>query len=106
MLNQIIIAGRITKIKTEKTEEGKTKTFVVVKVPRAYKNIDGTYDTDYIKCTLYGGISENVIEYCKVNDVVGIKGRMQTTNKNGNKMEIVAEKVSFLSSRREENKGE
>lgn len=106
MLNQIVIAGRLTAIEKENTEEGKTKAYVIVKVPRSYKNINGEYENDFIKCYLWNGIAETTTEYCKIGDVVGIKGRMQTTEENGENMIIVAEKVSFLSSRREENKGE
>lgn len=85
--------------------------YVTVAVPRSYKNVDGTYDTDFIRCTLWGGIAENTCEYCKKGDIVGVKGRIQTSSyetEDGNKkyaMEVVAEKISFLSSKKvgEEN---
>ncbi len=106
MLNQIIIAGRLTtnpEIVT--TDNNKKRTYITVAVPRSYKNVDGTYDTDFIECTLWNGIAENVCEYCKKGDVVGVKGRIQTSNyeKDGKKvykMDVIAEKVSFLSSKK------
>lgn len=110
MLNQIVIAGRLTgNPEIEETENGNKRTYITVAVPRAYKNVDGVYDTDFIKCVLWNGIAETTCEYCKKGDIVGIKGRIQTSNyenEEGNKVyktEIIAEKVSFLSSKSKEN---
>lgn len=106
MLNQIIIAGRlVSDPEIVSTENNKKKTLITVAVPRSYKNIDGTYDTDFIRCTLWNGIAENTCEYCKKGDIVGVKGRLQTSNyeKDGEKkysMDIIAEKISFLSSKK------
>lgn len=105
MLNQVIIAGRIVNIK-EITNNctGKTKAEMIVAVPRSYKNIDGNYETDFIACTIWGEIAQTTMEYCKQGDIVGVKGRIETQpsinsdNSTSYKMEIVAEKVSFLSS--------
>ena len=106
MLNQIVIAGRLTsdpEITT--TENGKKRTYITVAVPRSYKNVDGTYDTDFIRCTLWNGIAETTCEYCKKGDIVGVKGRIQSSSyeKDGEKvysMDVIAEKVSFLSSKK------
>ena len=106
MLNQIVIAGRLVgDPEIVVTENNKKRTMIVVAVPRGYKNIEGNYDTDFIKCTLWNGIAETTCEYCKKGDVVGIKGRIQTSSyeSNGEKkysMDIIAEKVSFLSSKK------
>lgn len=110
MLNQIVIAGRLLEepIK-ETTEDGKTITTITVIVPRPYKNIDGIYENDYIKCILWNGIANATADYCHKGDIVGVKGRLQTNeieNEDGtktHKMDVVAEKVSFLSSKRKED---
>ncbi len=105
MLNQVVIAGRLTSDPDiQITENNKKRTYITVAVPRNYKNVDGTYDTDFIKCILWNGIAENACEYCKKGDIVGIKGRIQTSNyeKDGEKVystDVIAEKVSFLSSK-------
>lgn len=115
MLNQVVIAGRLTSDPVvEETENGKKVSSITVAVPRSNKNVDGTYDTDFIRCTLWGGIAENTCEYCKKGDIVGVKGRIQTSSyetEDGNKkyaMEVVAEKISFLSSKKvgEENEND
>ena len=107
MLNQVVLAGRLTKDPEGTTTENNLKrTYVTVAVPRSYKNMDGTYDTDFIRCVLWGGIAENTCEYCSKGDIVGIKGRLQTSSyekEDGEKVyvvDVVAEKVSFLSSRK------
>lgn len=107
MLNQIVLAGRLTsdpEITT--TENNKKRAYITVAVPRGYKNINGTYDTDFIRCVLWDCIAENTCEYCSKGDIVGIKGRLQTSSyekEDGEKvyvMDVVAEKVSFLSSKK------
>ena len=108
MLNQIVIAGRLTGDPVvEEKEDGKKVSTITVAVPRSYKNVDGTYDTDFIKCTLWNGIAENTAEYCKKGDIVGVKGRVESKvyEKDGEKKyltEIIAEKITFLSSNRPE----
>lgn len=105
MLNQTVIVGRLTKDpELYETENGNKVTNITVAVPRSYKNMDGEYDTDFISCTLWKGIAENAVEYCHKGDLLGIKGRLQSrkieeeTNKTV--MELVAEKVTYLSSKK------
>lgn len=68
------------------------------------KNVDGIYETDFIRCVLWNGIAGATSEFCKVGDVVGIKGRLQTSvyenedKKKNYSTEVIAERVTFLSS--------
>lgn len=105
MLNQIILVGRL--VRTPElflTENGKKGTIITLAVGRNFKNQDGEYDTDFLDCTLWTAIAENTAEYCKTGDVIGIRGRLQSRiieNDDGTKykkMEIIADKVTFLSS--------
>ena len=104
MINQVMLVGRLTKTpELFLTENGKKGSFITLAVGRPYKNQDGQYDADFLDCTLWTGIAENTAEYCKKGDIVGIRGRIQSKiidNEDGTKykrMEIVAEKVTFLS---------
>lgn len=99
MLNQVILVGRLTKELEIKGEENKYAD-ITIAVPRSFKNADGEYETDFIDCILYGNVAENTSEYCKKGDILGIKGRIQKTD---DKMQIIAEKVTFLSSKSEKN---
>lgn len=105
MVNQIILVGRLVNDPTlELTENGKKVSTITLAVPRSYKNVNGEYDTDFIDCTLWTGVAESTNEYCKTGDIIGVKGRIQSRlieKEDGTKykkMEIMAEKVSFLAS--------
>lgn len=94
MLNQSVLVGRITTINKD-NEDNKIK--VTISVPRNYKNENGEYETDMINCTLWNNIASNINEYCHVGDLIGIKGRIQTSK--DNVMELVAEKVTMLAAK-------
>ena len=106
MLNQAVLVGRIVQEpELKNTDKGKVSN-ITLAVPRSFKNSAGEYDTDFISCILWKGIAENTVEYCKKGDLVGIKGRIQTRNveledqSHRQFVEVVAEKVTFLSSNR------
>ena len=73
-------------------------------VNRSYKNENGEYETDYVKCLLWDGIAENTSNYCKKGDIIGVRGRVESTSPDSTiyEMHIVAEKITFLSSKRAE----
>ena len=105
MNNLVYAIGRITSSpEIKKTESGKEVCNLTLAVPRNYKNENGAYDTDFIDVVLFNGIATNTCEYCKKGDLVGIKGRIQTTNyetEDGmkhKKTDIIVEKISFLCS--------
>jgi len=106
MLNQVVLVGRLTSdLEAKELEDGKKVTNMTLAIPRSFKNADGEYETDFVECTLWNQIAENTAEYCKKGDIVGVKGRLQTNNyekEDGSKvfkLDVVAEKVTFLSSR-------
>ena len=60
MLNQVILVGRL--VKTPElfvAETGNKGSIITLAVGRAFKNINGEYDTDFLDCTLWTGIAEN-----------------------------------------------
>ena len=107
MLNNTVIVGRIVRdLELKETENGNKVAQLTLAVPRSFKNMDGQYDTDYLPCVLWKGVAETTAEYCKKGDLVAIKGRLQTRNYETedeikhNIVEVVAEKVTFLSTKR------
>lgn len=90
MLNQVVVVGRINSM-----ENG----MLVIAVPRSFKNENGEYDTDYIEARLSKSIESNISTYCEVGDLVGVKGRLES---DANKMFVIADKVTFLSSRKKD----
>ena len=108
MLNQIILVGRLTRdITVNKADNGVKVATISIAVPRSFKNVEGVYDTDFIDCVAFDVIAENTSEYCAKGDIVGIKGRIQSNvvekdGKKENKLEIICEKITFLSSKPKE----
>lgn len=78
-------------------------------VQRSYKNVDGVYETDFIKCVLWDGIANRTAEFCKKGDLVAIRGQIRTSSYENEKeekkrsTEIVVEKISFLASNKEKD---
>ena len=107
MLNQIVLVGRLVKKpELKKSENAKKFSYITLAVPRSFKNANGEYDTDFIDCILWDQIAANTVEYCDKGDIVGVKGRMQSrvVEKDETKnyiLEVVAEKVTFLSSNKD-----
>jgi single-strand DNA-binding protein len=106
MLNHVILVGKLVDI--NKTEDNKAS-YITLAVPRSFKNADGEYEKDLIECICYGDIAEKTAEYCKSGDTMGIKGRIQqgvVADNDGNIVaksnDIIAEKVTFLSSKSNE----
>ena len=101
MLNQVVMVGRLLeKPEIKELENGKKVGTITLIVPRCYKNEAGEDEKDFIDCMLWSGIAENTAEYCNKGDVVGVKGRIETTIidkvKHSN---VIAEKVTFLSNK-------
>lgn len=99
MLNQAVLVGRVSNLPELKKENNKRILEVIISVPRSYKNDEGEYETDFLKCYLYNEVAENTKNYCKIGDMIGIKGRIQNIN---NLTNIIAEKVTFLAQAKKE----
>lgn len=113
MLNQTILVGRLVQDpQIKELENNKKVCNITLAVARSFKNANGEYETDFINCTLWEGIATNTAEYCHKGDVVGVKGRLQTSTiekEDGTKiykMDVIAEKVTFLSSKPKDESGE
>lgn len=107
MLNQIVLVGRLVRdIQVNESESGKKVATIGLAVPRSFKNNEGLYDTDFLNCTLWDSAAINTSTYCKKGDIVGIKGRVQSklieeNDTKKNDMQIIVEKVTFLSGKKE-----
>ena len=88
-MNTIVLVGRITSF------EGNE---VTISVNRNYKNEDGIYMSDLIPIWLSANIGEKMQDFCKIGDVIGVKGRLE----NRGEVVVMAEKVSFVSPKKPE----
>ncbi len=93
MHNMVYLIGRLSNdIKQEDS-------IMTLAVTRAFKNLEGIYETDFIPVKLYGQMLKNTIEYIKKGDLIGVKGRLQEEN---GQLIVIADKISFLTSNRKE----
>lgn len=88
-MNQVMLIGRIVAI---------DDAIITIAVNRSFKNQDGIYETDFIKCNLLPYIFDKVKEYCEKGDLIGIRGRVRCGVENES-LEILAEKITFLSTK-------
>lgn len=108
MLNQTTLIGRLTHDPEIKVlEGGKKVSEITLAVRRAFKNMDGEYDTDFLRITLWEGLAETVTSYMKRGTLVAVNGRLQirkydiSDDRYLNIIEIVAERVTYLSTPKE-----
>lgn len=108
MLNQVVLVGRLCrKPELRDTDSGKKKTYITLAVPRSFKNVNGEYETDFFDCVLWDNVATSTVEYCTKGDIVGVKGRLQSRVVEEDSIKktqtsIVAEKVTFLTSKSKE----
>lgn len=109
-MNNVVLVGRLVRDpEVKKLDNEKEVSNITLAVTRNYKNEEGVYETDFIDCTLWNTIAKSTAEYCKKGDIVGVKGRHESESydKEGKtfyKTNIVVEKITFLSSKRELDK--
>ncbi|MFP4178011.1 MAG: single-stranded DNA-binding protein [Acholeplasmataceae bacterium] len=107
MLNQIILVGRLTHdIEVKILEDGRKVSDLTLAVQRPFKNMDGVYETDFIRCTAWEGLATAIESYCTKGVMVALKGRVQTwkyeidEEKKLTMLDVIAERITYLSSPR------
>ena len=77
MYNYLMLVGVISKdIELKEVAENKTVVHLDLAVTREFKNSEGTYDTDFLKVTLWDFLAELASETLSKGSRVGIKGRI------------------------------
>jgi single-strand DNA-binding protein len=106
-MNGVVLVGRlVSDPEIVTTDTNKKLTVINLAVHRNYKNSEGIYETDFVRCVLWNGVASTTSEYCHSGDVVGVKGRLETRvyeNEQKEKKyitEVIAERVTFLSSKK------
>ncbi len=107
-MNRVVLIGRLTKEpELYYTKQGVAYARIYVAVNRGFRNSLGEQQVDFINCVVWRKSAENVAEYCKKGSLVGITGRIQTSNyddeqgKRIYRTEVVIESITFLERRRE-----
>ena len=102
-MNNVSLVGRLTKDPELRTiSTGNTTCSFTVAVTRQFTNASGERETDFINCVIWGKQAENLAKYCTKGSLIGVTGRIQTRNydgQDGKKVyvtEVAANNVTFL----------
>lgn len=94
-MNNICLVGRIVNTPIlEKDDRNRYVCNITLAVDRSYKNAEGVYDTDFIKCRLYESVAETTCEYCRKGDLVGVKGSLSSLISDN--VYVMVENVKYL----------
>ena len=104
MLNQTILIGRLAQDPEVKIlEDGRKVSDITLAVQRPFKNMEGNYDTDFIRITVWEGLATSIESFCHKGVMIAVKGRLQTwkyeisEDKKITMIEVIADRISFLS---------
>ena len=99
-MNKVILVGRLKdNPKVEQIDDDRRLTTITLLIQRSFKDLNGEYLTDEIPCEIWNYFSTTVAEYCRKGDMVGVRGRVEKVNDKD--IAVIAEKVTFLSSKGE-----
>lgn len=109
MLNQLVLVGRITHEPESKIlDDGRKVMKFQLAVQRSFKNMEGDYDTDFIQITAWEGLASIVESYITKGVMLAVKGRIQAwkyelgEDRSLNMLEVIAERVTYLSGGKKE----
>lgn len=104
-LNRVVLVGRLTKDpELRYTGNGVAVANFTVAANRPFKQ-DGQQQADFINCVTWRGTAENLANYMRKGNQVGVDGRIQTRTYDGQDgktvfvTEVLAENVQFLESK-------
>lgn len=106
MLNRVVLVGRLTRDPDLRyTPNGVAVANFSIAVNRPFTNQQGNREADFINCVVWRRPAENLANYMKKGNLIGVDGRMQTRSYEGQDgktvyvTEVVADSVQFLESK-------
>lgn len=113
MINNVTLIGRLTRdAELRYTPSNIATAQFNIACNRNFKNANGEYDADFINCVMWREQAERFCNWTKKGMLVGITGRIQTRNYEGNDgkrvylTEVVAENFQLLESRKDREAGQ
>lgn len=106
-MNKVMLVGRIANDLELKELDKDTKVInFSLAVNRGFKNKDGEKEVDFINCSIWNKIAENMKEYTNKGDLVGVEGRLVTSSYEKDevkhyKTEVRVENIIFLGTKKE-----
>ena len=108
MINNVVLVGRLTKdCDLKYTSSGTAVGTFTLAVNRQFTNQAGEREADFINCVIWRKSAENFANFTRRGALVGITGRIQTRNYDGNDgkrvyvTEVVADNFTLLESKKD-----
>lgn len=108
-MNQTCLVGRLTKdVELKYTSSNQAVAAFTLAVNRTFKNANGEREVDFINCVIWRQAAENLANWVKKGNLIGITGRIQTRNyenQQGQRVyvtEVIAENFQMLESRNQQ----
>lgn len=106
LINRVVLVGRLTKDpELRYTPSGIPMTRFTVAVNRTFTNQSGEREADFIGCVAWRKQAENLANFMRKGNLIGIDGRIQTGSFEGQDgkrvytTDIVADSIQFLEPR-------
>lgn len=106
MINRTVLVGRLTKDPNLRyTPNGVAVANFTIAVNRPFTNQQGDQEADFINCVIWRAPAENLAKYMTKGSLIGVDGRIQTRNFEGQDgktvfvTEVLAGSVQFLESK-------
>lgn len=99
-MNNLMIVGRVEKFPIINEKENYVE--ITLKVKRPFKNMNEEYEVDYLPIKIISSMKQSCLDCFKEDSLVCVKGRLSRLKESN--LEIIAEKLSYISS--EDNKNE
>lgn len=112
-MNKVVLIGRLVKdVDLRYTPNGVAVGNFTLAVQRKFKNNNGDYESDFIRCNVWRVTAENLANYQKKGDLIAVHGAIETgsyedkdTGKTVYTTHVRAEEVSFLSPKKDGQQG-
>lgn len=106
MINRVVLVGRLAKDPEVRfTPNGIASCRFTVAVNRTFQNQQGEREADFINCVAWRKQAENLANFQKKGNLIGLEGRIQTGSYEGQDgkrvytTDIVADSIQFLEPR-------
>lgn len=107
-MNKVIMIGNLVKdIEIRQTQSGKVATSFTLAVARTFKNKEGEYEADFVRCVAFEKTAEILNQYCSKGSKICIDGEIRTgsyDDKDGKKVyttDIFVNKFEFVGKKEE-----
>lgn len=105
MINRVVLVGRLTKYpELRYTPNGNALCRFQIAVNRPFKN-EGEQQADFISCVAWRKNAENLANFMKKGNLIGLEGKIQTGSYEGQDgkrvytTDVVADSIQFLEPR-------